>query len=100
MIKHVVMFKLKEYAEGNSLKENALQIKDILEKLPESIPQVVKFDVGIDIVGSDRSWDLVLVSAFNNIAELNEYRVHSEHIKALEFIAPLRDLVAVVDYEY
>ncbi|MFA6569949.1 MAG: Dabb family protein, partial [Bacteroidota bacterium] len=34
MIKHIVVFKLKEFAEGKTKKENVLIIKDILECLP------------------------------------------------------------------
>jgi len=62
--------------------------------------------LGISMIGNtlnvraERSWDIVLISAFNSMADLDEYRIHPEHLKALEFIAPRREIVSAVDFEY
>ena len=39
MIKHIVMWKLKDFAEGGSKLENAKKIKDMLEALKDKIEQ-------------------------------------------------------------
>jgi hypothetical protein len=39
MIKHIVMWRLKEFAEGAAKAENALRMKEILETLPVKIPE-------------------------------------------------------------
>jgi hypothetical protein len=50
MIKHIVMWKLEENAEGNTKLENAKIIKEKLEALVGIIPEIVELEVGIDIL--------------------------------------------------
>ncbi len=64
MIKHIVAWKLKETAHGNSKKENALIIKEKLESLNGKIEGLVKLEVGIDFSNTENSSDLVLYSEF------------------------------------
>ena len=45
MIKHIVFFGLADHAEGKSKAENALFIKAELEKLKETIPEIVSIEV-------------------------------------------------------
>jgi hypothetical protein len=99
MIKHIVMFRLKDEAEGSSKRENALKIKDILDALPHKIKQIKLYEVGINFADSPSAADISLISGFVNIKELNEYREHPDHQKALEFILKVIDESRVVDYE-
>ena len=48
MIKHIVMWKLKEQAEGNDKQTNALLMKDKLEAIADIVPGMIKLEVGID----------------------------------------------------
>ncbi|AET68669.1 Stress responsive A/B Barrel Domain-containing protein [Desulfosporosinus orientis DSM 765] len=59
MIKHIVMWKLKEFAEGKSRTENARILKIILEGLKNSIAQIRHIEVGININPSEDSYDVV-----------------------------------------
>ena len=45
MIKHIVMFRLKDSAEGHSKAENARKLKILLESLKEKIPVVKCLEV-------------------------------------------------------
>ncbi|KRU28380.1 stress responsive A/B barrel domain-containing protein [Clostridium sporogenes] len=52
MIKHIVMWKLKEFAEGKSKLENANIIKINLEDLKHRIDEVKLIEVGVNINNS------------------------------------------------
>jgi hypothetical protein len=94
MIKHIVSFKLKdEFTNKASL------IKDALDGLPVKILEIKTFEVGINIADTDSAYDLVLVSEFESLDDLNTYRVHPEHQKVVELIAKYKLTSMVVDYK-
>lgn len=99
MIKHIVMWKLKEFAEGCDRKENAQKIKNMLESLREEIEQIVYMEVGININNSDMAYDAVLITEFEDEHKLEEYKNHPEHVKVSNFVAKVRESRAVVDYQ-
>ncbi len=100
MIRHIVMFRLKETAEDGLKKVNAEKIKKDLEALPDKIDLIKEYDVGINIKETERSYDIVLISSFDSMEKLQEYSKHPEHVQVLEFINKVRTDIAVVDYEY
>ena len=60
MIKHIVMWRLKDNAHGNDSMTNAIRIKDKLEALRDTIPGIAALEVGIDYSRSDSSSDVLL----------------------------------------
>ena len=100
MLKHVVMWRLKESAEGRTKAENALYIKEILELLPYKIKEIKNLEVGINVLNAPPSYDLVLIVGFANMLDLQAYQAHPEHVKVADYILKVRDTRAVVDYEY
>ncbi|MCX7908557.1 MAG: Dabb family protein [Ignavibacteria bacterium] len=98
MLKHIVMFKLKENYLGKPKNELAREIKASLEKLPSLIPQIKFYEIGINELSDPRSFDLVLISIFENKDDLELYRNHPEHKKTLEFILERSLDAKVVDY--
>jgi hypothetical protein len=84
MVKHIVMWKLKEYANGQSKKANAIKMKKMLEALQGVVPGAYKMEVGINY--NPGGYDVVLYSEFNDHDALEGYQVHSEHIKVQEFV--------------
>jgi hypothetical protein len=99
MIKHIVMFKLLEKAESASREENAVLIHKMLCELPGKIPEIKFYEVGINIIESERAYDMVIISEFESMAALETYLKHPEHIKAVGFIAKRRADSKSVDYE-
>lgn len=99
MIKHIVLFRLKDEAEGNSKSQNAIIVKDMLDKLPHIIDEIEEYEVGINIFESEKSWDLSLISTFSCSENLEKYRKHPEHQLVVDFIKEVADTTAVVDYE-
>lgn len=99
MIKHIVMWRLKDFAEGCTKRENAIRIKNELESLKSVIPEIIDIEVGIDILNTNQSYDLVLYSIFNNLYDLDIYQNHVDHRRVAEFIGKVRLERVVVDYE-
>ena len=100
MIKHVVMWKLKEEAEGNSKAENAKLMKEKLESMPPLIPELDSVEVGVHMFegGGDPICDIVLIAKCENEENLHAYAAHPEHKKVVDFILKVVNERRVVDY--
>ena len=99
MIKHIVMWKLKDHAEGKSKRENALRMKELLEGCVGHTPGLLKFEVGFDIAADAGPWDVVLYSEFENKAALDAYQNHPSHQAIKPEMGKFRESRAAVDYE-
>src|SRR5690554_6624919 len=101
MVRHIVLFKLADEAEGRSKAENALIIKERLEELKNTIPVIRKIEVKINLSeASADNHDVILKSEFDTLEDVRTYAVHPEHIKVGEFIAKVRTSRAAIDYEF
>ncbi len=80
-------------------KAQLLEVKQALDLLPNYIPEIKNYEVGINFVENPRAYDLVIVSEFETLEALDTYRVHKEHIKAVEIIAKYKKDIRAVDYE-
>lgn len=98
MIKHIVMWKLKDYAEGLSKYENARHIKKMLEGLKGKIPEIHYIEVGINISESETAYDAALYSEFEDEKALETYQKHPEHLKISGYVKKVRESRVVVDY--
>lgn len=99
MFKHIVVWKLKDFAEGAAKAENARKMKAILEELKEKITVIKALEVGININGYPDSYDVVLYAEFDNAADFQKYRDHPEHLKGGEFVSKVRLERKTIDYE-
>ena len=94
MIKHIVMFKLKEKSPDN-LKALASALNGMRGQI-----ETLKFlEIGEDFKGSNRSFDLVLVSHFENRQGLETYAGHKVHQPVIQLARSLCSQTVVVDYE-
>jgi quinol monooxygenase YgiN len=99
MIKHIVVWKLYDFAAGMSKKDNALKMKQWLKDLKSKIPEIRKLEVGINFNDSDDAYDIILYSEFKDKASLEIYQNHPEHAQFKERIKHIRSEKKVVDYE-
>ncbi|HSG32070.1 MAG TPA: Dabb family protein [Thermodesulfobacteriota bacterium] len=99
MIKHIVMWKLKDSARGVSKEENAKELKSVLEDLKDKIDVIKEIEVGMDFNGSAAAYDVALYSVFDSREDLQTYQKHPEHVKVVDFVNEIRDERVVVDYE-
>jgi len=100
MVKHVVMWKLKEMSASE--KEAVLaNMKAGLEKLAGNINGLAEIQVGADFLGSEQSYDVALVSVHDSREALEAYQVHPLHVEAaVNLVKPFTVARACVDFEY
>jgi len=98
MIKHIVMFKLKEMAEGRDKVANIKMLKAKLEALPAQIGEIKFFEVGINFLEAGVAYDLVLVSEFESKEALYRYQKQPEHLLVAKFVGEVCESRIVVDY--
>lgn len=96
MIRHIVMWKLKDDAEGSPKAENAKKMKDMLEALPDKISNILELQVGINENGGD--YDAVLVTTFASYEDLRTYDEHPAHQQVRAFVRGVAAGRAAVDY--
>lgn len=94
MITHVVLFKLKDRSP-----ESIEKAAEALRSLDGRVPVIRSIAVGVDVLRSQRSYDIALTVKFDDLAGLEAYQSHPEHVKVADYIATVRDSVAVADYE-
>lgn len=103
MIRHVVMWKLKDEAEGASKEKNAEKMKLILEGLKINIDEIKSVEVGINITEEDdeagSAYDVVLISDFETELDYTMYTRNTHHKKALDFINSVIKDRHFVDYK-
>ncbi len=98
MIKHIVLWRLKDEALGRTKAENAELMRGELEGLAGLVPGLLGIEVGV----AERAiagWDAALYSEFESQAALDAYQVHPEHQAVAEFIGEVTLDRAAVDYE-
>jgi len=99
MIKHIVMWKLKDFAEGSSRAANAHKMKDKLDACAKLSPGTLKFEVALAQPGLEATYDIILVAEFTNQEALAEYAAHPTHKAIMPFIGAVRDERQCMDYE-
>lgn len=98
MVKHVIIWKLKEMPESEKNERKKL-IKEGLEGLKGKIDGLVEIKVITDILPSSNG-DLMLDSTFADEKSLKGYAVHPEHVKvADERVRPFTAERKCVDFE-
>ncbi len=97
-MKHIVMWKLKDHAEGRDRAGNAARMKAELESLLGRIPGLLHLEVGLNVDQSEAAFDVVLYSVFENADALRGYQAHPEHVRVADFIGRVRAERALVDY--
>jgi hypothetical protein len=102
VIKHIVMWKLKDPAaagEGATKTENAQKVKASFEGLNGRIKGMRVLEVGTKITNSPAAYDVALYSEFDTIEDLKNYQSHPAHSKAGEIVGKVAYDRRVVDYE-
>ncbi len=99
MIKHIVVWRLRESAHGNTKRQNALIIKSELEGLSGKIAGLLKLEVGIDSSNTESSGDIILYSEFESKNDLENYQSHPDHQAIIPFVKGATSERRVVDYE-
>jgi hypothetical protein len=98
LLKHIVMFKLKEAALGADKAENLQRVRWQLVALKDKLAEIKSFEVGVNVTNSGAAYDLALLSEFDSQTALLSYQSHPEHLKVAEFVQEVCASRIVVDY--
>ncbi|MFC4933028.1 Dabb family protein [Massilia sp. GCM10023247] len=99
MIKHIVMWKLKDHAEGADRLANAAEMKRRLDACAQIVPGILAFEVSLAQPGLEATYDVVLYSEFEDRAALAAYAGHPTHQAVVPFIGAVREARQCMDYE-
>lgn len=99
MVKHIVLFKLKEEVPADVRLAAMNSFKKAIEALPAKIPTIRKIEVGLNI-NSSETWNIALYSEFDTLEDVKHYAVHPDHVAAGKLLAEVKESRACVDYEY
>ena len=99
MVKHVILWKLKEEYSENEKANIKQGIKDGLERLFGKIPGLVEIKVHTNGLQTSTA-DLMLDSTFESVDALKGYSVHPAHVAAANtFVRPYTAVRSCLDYE-
>ena len=94
MFTHIVFFKLKERTP-----EVVAKTKEVLLNMEGKIPQLKSIEVGADVLHTERSYDIALVTRFDSLDDMNAYQVHPVHQEVIAYMSTVRESSVAVDYE-
>jgi hypothetical protein len=94
MITHIVLFKLLDCTP-----EKAEAARRVLNGMAGKIPQLRHLEVGVNVVHSDRSYDLALMARFGSLDDLKTYQEHPVHVEVVKYMQGVRQSAIAVDYE-
>lgn len=98
MIKHIVMWKLKEHAEGADKAANMVKMKSMLDACAALVPGMLAFETALAQPGLESTYDVVLYSEFASKAALDAYQAHPDHVALKPFIGAVREARQCMDY--
>jgi antibiotic biosynthesis monooxygenase (ABM) superfamily enzyme len=99
MIRHVVVWRFQEEAQGASRAENLRAAKAKIEALAGEVPGFLSLSAGINAADSPDASDLVLVADFESWDALRAYQDHPAHRRLVEFLRSVRTERRVIDWE-
>lgn len=100
MVRHIVMFKLKEFDTPEAKEAKMQEIKVALEALIDKIDVLRMIHLDFNVNPAE-TWDIILTTELDSLADVNTYANHPEHVAvAKNIIGPVKADRACVDYEY
>ena len=99
MIRHIVLFRFRETAEGRTKAENLAIGRRRLEALPALIPEIRALNVYENCNFNGTNFDLALISDYDTLEDLETYRVHPDHVAVGTLMKAVTEASAKLDFE-
>ena len=95
MIRHIVLFKIKEEykSEIPQLVKNFYGMKGRIEGM-------LDLEAGQDVLHSERSYDLALITVFDGMASFQAYQTHPVHMPVKKRMHEVRSASVACDFEF
>lgn len=97
MVRHIVLFRLKESLSQVEKRDIAVRFKTAIEALPEVIGFIGKIEVGLNI-NENEKFDIALYSEFKTLDDVKAYSAHPSHVAAAGILTGHVDERACVDF--
>ena len=98
MITHIVMWQLKDHAEGADKATNLHKMKALLDSCKNLVPGLLRLEVSLAQPGLEATCDIIMVSQFDSVAALEAYQSHPHHVAMKPFIGAIRQTRHCMDY--
>ncbi len=99
MVKHVILWTLKDELSAEEKETIKQGIKEGLEGLKGKVPGIVEIRVNINGLEPSNA-DLMLDSTFESVEALKGYSVHPEHVAVADSkVRPYTKIRSCLDYE-
>lgn len=83
MIRHIVLFKIKDFSSESERNEALQNVLVTFRSLIGQIPQIRQFRVEPDCMQGPSSYDVIIDSVFDNAEDLKAYQAHPAHLDAI-----------------
>lgn len=95
MIRHIVLFKIKD-----EFKDEIPQLVKNFEEMRGRIEGMTELEAGADILHSERSYDLALITVFKDRAAFDAYQTHPVHLPVKKRMHEVRSASVACDFEF
>ena len=95
MIRHIVMFKIKD-----EYKSEIPQLVEAFYGMKGKIEGMTDLEAGADILHSERSYDLALITVFENREAFDAYQTHPVHMPVKKHMHQVRSASVACDFEF
>lgn len=100
MIRHVILWTLKEEFSKEQKESIKADIKRELEALKDKIPGLIDIKVYTNGLASSKNADLMLDSSFESEDTLKGYAIHPDHVAAADgYVRPYTATRSCLDFE-
>lgn len=99
MIKHVTLWKLKDFACGNDKETNYQITKKMTVDLLKDFPKMIDAEVHRGFTVGNTRYDMCKIFTFANKEDLNEFLKSPVHDQYKKFNGEIREGNAVIDYD-
>lgn len=94
MFTHIVLFKVKEPTS-----ENLDFLKNTFLSMEGNIDELKSLEVGVDVIGSDRSYNIGIITRFNSKEDYLAYDINEFHVeKVKKIIGPYVECSKTLDF--
>ena len=98
MIRHIVLFKIKDFSSESERNEAVQHVLSTFRSLVGRIPQIRQFRVEPDCMHGPSSYDVIIDSVFDNTGDLKIYQAHPAHLDAVALNKQWSECKIVCDY--
>ena len=95
MIRHIVLFRIKD-----EFKDEIPQLVKNFEGMAGRIEGMTALEAGADILHSERSYDLALITVFQDRAAFDAYQAHPVHLPVKKRMHEVRSASVACDFEF